>query len=144
MGRTPTRQRPQALSHPLRAPSRRVYRPRVELLEDRVQPGDTLLGLWATAWGGLPFPTAGLLDGDPSQQGRSAGIVSGMAEAEGLSEPSPQDGATIRSSNRDTIEAARTAEAGHPLTEPNVRSEGVWVGPMAASRLDRWVQMQRY
>src|SRR6266849_6275269 len=61
MGRTRLRRSGQRSAHgPLGAPDTarwaRNFRPRLELLEERVQLGDTVLGLSALLWG-LDFPS---------------------------------------------------------------------------------------
>src|SRR2546425_4092886 len=60
MGRTSSRGRGQGLSSSAETGQyARRFRPRLELLEERVQLGDTLLGLWAVVLWGLDGSSRG-------------------------------------------------------------------------------------
>src|SRR5205814_9304773 len=64
------------------APWARMYRPRVEELEQRLPPGDTLLGLWAVGlWGlDLPFGDAPWLTSRADNRDGRYGLVGCLEE----------------------------------------------------------------
>src|SRR5207244_3961445 len=142
MGRARSRQRRQPLFQALAgtpgaAQQSRTFRPRLELLEDRVQPGDTILGLGAVALWGQGFTSdEQVLALDPGAPERRShrGILSSLAEADSLYPTDFQYHPTGHESSRDDVARASAAEPGPGSVFPMCLEDGARAGQIAGYR----------
>src|SRR5438132_3071217 len=143
MGRTRTRQTRQRLSptgegsaETARRPA--TFRPRLELLEDRIQLGDTVLGLSAVALWGIDFPSVAapfVLDSAEHDREWHHGLFSSLDAVAWLSladSPNHVAGSESSSDHAVTASAAGTA-SGSAL--PMLLENDALAGHMAAYRL---------
>src|SRR5947209_4060424 len=114
-----------------------TFRPRLELLEDRVQPGDTLLGLSAVALWGLGSSSLNgslALDSGAHDQGWHHGLFSGWAEGDSsCGEEFQSDGTGHEPSRGHAVTAS--AELAFRFVLPIFLEDEARAGPMARYRL---------
>src|SRR5437870_1565685 len=127
MGRSCQRRR--RLSH---APG--TFRPRLELLEDRVQPGDTILGVSAAALLGLGFPSRDLplaLAPDAFDQDGRQGLFSSLETSASLVPEAPGTDAAYVTIGDRSVTVATGARTNEEFWLPNLLSSDALTGQMA-------------
>src|SRR5216683_1554479 len=143
MGRTRTRQTGQRLSpagEGSAETARRsaTFRPRLELLEDRIQLGDTVLGLSVVALWGVDFPSVNapfLLDSAEHDRAWHHGIFSSLDAVASLSLADSRNHVAGSESSSDHTVTASAAETASGSALPMLLENDALAEHMAAYRL---------